>query len=47
MEFAIEMRELEHMIVHDAFEMPAEDLAGIDFIESIIRRVDKVCRSLA
>ena len=27
---AIEMGELEHMIVDDAFEMPAEDLAGID-----------------
>src|SRR5262249_9880274 len=32
---AIEMRELEDVIVHDAFQVAAEDLAGVDLVESI------------
>src|SRR5439155_1352165 len=32
---AIDMSQLEDVIVHDAFQMAAEDLAGIDLIESV------------
>src|SRR5262249_57677566 len=31
----IEMRELEDVIVHDAFQVAAEDLAGVDLVESV------------
>ncbi len=32
---AIEMREFEDVIVHDTFQVAAEDLAGVDLVESI------------
>src|SRR5260370_17021640 len=32
---AVDMSQLEDVIVHDAFQMAAEDLAGIDLIEPV------------
>src|SRR6266852_5218429 len=33
--FAVEMGELEDVIIHNAFQVAAEDLAGIHFIEAV------------
>ena len=44
---AVDVRELEHVIVGDALQVPAEDLAGVHLVEAVGIAAAAVGRALA